>query len=57
MPIGCHELKEGQILACKDCGLELKVVKGCKDCSDESKTCDCSEPCTFSCCGGELELK
>ena len=52
----CHEMKKGQIYACKGCGLELKVVKECKECGISTEDCEC-EPCTFVCCGEELRLK
>jgi hypothetical protein len=52
----CHEMKKGQIYACKGCGLELEVVKKCKECGISTEECEC-EPCTFVCCGEELKLK
>ena len=51
----CHEMRNGMILRCPDCGLELKVVKECSECSGEEGTC-CEGGCTFECCGGPLEM-
>ena len=48
----CHDLKEGDVLYCEDCGLELKVSKGCS-CSDEGA---CSDQ-GFTCCGTDLKKK
>ena len=47
----CHEMKNGEIYVCEDCGLELQVVKTCA----ETNACSCSEPIT--CCGKPLALK
>jgi len=49
----CSEMKVGQIYICKECGLELKVVKEC-DCSAEGQVCSCSDE---SCCSEQLALK
>lgn len=51
----CHEMKLGQVYACEDCGLELKVTEECQECGAE--TCGCEAPCTFECCGEPLKLK
>jgi hypothetical protein len=53
----CHEMKMGQIYYCEECGLELKVVGQCKECGTDATEFECSEHCTFSCCGAELKLK
>ena len=56
----CHEMREGEVYVCKDCGLELKVVKECRDATEGSLRCSCEEsesPCTFSCCGEEMVKK
>jgi hypothetical protein len=50
-------MKLGQVYVCETCGLELKVVKECEDCGEDVEACECSEHCTFSCCGGEMQLK
>ena len=47
----CNEMKLGQVYVCKECGLEMKVVREC-DCTDDD--CSCSTP---NCCGGGMELK
>ena len=52
----CHEMKEGQVYFCDDCGLELKVVKECKECGTSAAECS-SEECTFVCCNKPLKLK
>ncbi|MBN1261817.1 MAG: hypothetical protein JXB35_14160 [Anaerolineae bacterium] len=55
--VTCHEMKLGQILVCEKCGLELEVIKECDECGADVDACECSEPCTFSCCGEPLQIK
>jgi hypothetical protein len=59
MAVGCHEMREGQILTCEACGFELKVVRECRECAETSSECGWEDeaPCTFSCRGRELKLK
>jgi len=66
MSISCHDLEEGKIYMCEECGLELKVVKKCKEYGESSDDCACSSgscedpddhECSFSCCGKPLKLK
>ncbi len=49
--VHCHDIKEGDVLYCEDCGLELTVTKGC-DCGEGA----CAES-GFSCCGMDLKKK
>jgi hypothetical protein len=49
-------LKEGDVLVCEGCGLELKVVKACEECGTEEKECGCC-PCTFACCDDDMKVK
>jgi hypothetical protein len=56
----CHEMKNGEIYSCEDCGLELQVIKECKDSGKPAEECGChpaAGPCTFSCCGKDLVKK
>jgi hypothetical protein len=53
--LSCHELQEGQVYECEDCGLQIEVVQGCT-CDDEEGTCGCDEDCSFACCGEEMKL-
>jgi hypothetical protein len=56
----CHEMRMGEVYACPECGLELKVVKECKDAGTSAEDCAChveGDPCTFSCCGGDMVKK
>lgn len=55
----CHEMKMNQVYVCKECGLELKVVKECDECGTEehSAACGCAEGCSFDCCGNPMTLK
>ena len=46
----CTEMKVGEVYVCKDCGLELKVVK---ECQEPSK---CT-PCNFICCNEAMVKK
>ncbi|NLI74298.1 MAG: hypothetical protein GX369_05970 [Euryarchaeota archaeon] len=48
-----------QVYVCKECGLELKVVKECDECGTEehSAACGCAEGCSFDCCGNPMTLK
>ena len=56
----CHEMKKGEVYVCKDCGLELQVIKECKDAGTSAKGC-CShskgDSCNLSCCGKDLVKK
>jgi len=52
----CRDMKKGDVFACKNCGLELQIVKECVDCGKPSSTCEYG-PCTFVCCNEELQLK
>lgn len=54
--VHCHELKNGQVLVCADCGLELTVSKECTECGTEPEACGCA-PCQFVCCEKELTIK
>ena len=56
----CHDMKNGEVYVCSDCGIELQVVKECKDVGTPAESCEChatAAPCTFSCCGKELVKK
>jgi len=50
--MNCSNLKDGQILVCENCGLELKVVN---ECSEDS----CATGCVgdMDCCGEPMKLK
>lgn len=50
--VHCHEMKQGDIFVCEDCGLELKVTKGC-DCADKNACSDMG----FTCCGEAMKKK
>jgi len=53
-------MKKGEVYVCGDCGIELQVIKECKEAGTSSENCDChadADPCTFSCCGKELQKK
>ncbi len=52
----CHQMKLGEVYACKECGLELKVVKECRDVGLPPEQCRCA-PCTLVCCNRELVKK
>jgi hypothetical protein len=53
----CHEMELGQVYVCEDCGLELEVVKECVECGTSAAECACEEPCVFSYCGEDMQLK
>lgn len=56
----CHEMKNGEIYVCKDCGLELKVVKECRDAGKPAEACECHHDgtsCVLTCCGESLVKK
>jgi hypothetical protein len=60
MMLSCSEMKKGQVYRCKECGLELQVVKECKDCGKPASDCGCqpkTSRCAFSCCGKDLAIK
>ena len=49
----CIGLKEGDVIKCDECGLELTVSKSC-DCGEDDDVCAES---TFSCCGAHMVKK
>lgn len=52
----CHEMKQGQVYGCRECGLELTVTRECTECDEGGEEC-CHGACTFKCCGQELAVK
>ncbi|MBD3353269.1 MAG: hypothetical protein GF364_17445 [Candidatus Lokiarchaeota archaeon] len=60
--VSCHDMDEGDIYVCKECGLELKVVSKCKefgaeDCECTQGACEDDHSCEFACCGKPLVKK
>jgi len=56
----CHEMRNGEVYGCEECGLELQVIKECKDVGTPAEECAChpvASACTFSCCGKDLVKK
>ena len=49
----CTSLKEGDVVICEECGLELTVSKSC-DCGDDDHVCVEN---TFTCCGHDMKKK
>jgi hypothetical protein len=49
----CYDMKEGDILVCDICGLEVQVVKGCTCESEEEGACQMP----MQCCGKAMTLK
>jgi hypothetical protein len=49
----CGNLKEGDIITCTDCGLELKVIKTC-NCGEGGDSA-CHD--VMQCCGKGMEPK
>jgi hypothetical protein len=56
MAFSCGELKKGDTLSCKECGIELKVAKECKGCdtSNPGKVCKVCDM-EVSCCGEPMK--
>ena len=52
----CREMKLGEVYRCKECGLELEVVKECREAKLPPEHCKCT-PCPLACCGEELVKK
>lgn len=50
--MNCNDLKDGQVLICEKCGLELKVVA---ECQNEQCTAGCTGD--LDCCGEPMKLK
>ncbi len=46
----CTEMKRGQVYACKECGLQLKVIKECS-CAESQGSC-----VELQCCEKPMEL-
>jgi hypothetical protein len=54
----CHDMKLDEVYECKDCGLELRVVKECRDVGQaKDECCDSEEKCVLLCCGTEMMKK
>jgi hypothetical protein len=53
----CHEMKLGQVCVCRECGLELQVVKECKEVGLPDEECSCAVHGGFECRGEPLRLK
>ena len=55
--VHCNDMKVGEVYACKNCGLELKVVKSCNH-EGQDQCCDScadeSSDCSFTCCGAAM---
>jgi hypothetical protein len=49
----CGEMKKGDVYVCKNCGLELQVVKKCA--CGSGGTQSCTVP--LQCCGANMEKK
>ena len=52
----CHDMKEGDIFVCLDCGLQIEVIKECKDYEPSKGECSCNE-CRFICCDEYMKLE
>jgi hypothetical protein len=55
-----HDMFEGDVFTCRECGMELKVIRPGRnaDMSVEESQCHPSaDPCMFTCCGRTLEKK
>jgi hypothetical protein len=53
-------MRMGEIYVCKECGLELQVIKECRDAGTAADACGChqeEEVCSISCCEKEMEKK
>ena len=56
----CHDMKEGEVYTCSECGLELLVIKECKDSGEPVDSCTCHDDdsvCEIACCGEKLKKK
>jgi len=54
--VHCHDMKEGQVYVCEECGLELKVAKSCTADSNHPKGVSCTR-CIHVCCNKDMKLK
>jgi hypothetical protein len=54
-------MKKGEVYACGECGLEIKIVKECKDATKDADSCSCCGEedicCDITCCGEPLTIK
>jgi hypothetical protein len=56
----CYEMRQGDILFCEECGLELQVVHECMEAGREAEDCSShstNSSCGFTCCGHALKKK
>jgi hypothetical protein len=49
----CYNMKEGDVLVCDVCGLEVQVIKSCR--CDEDEEGACSAP--MECCGKPMRFR
>jgi len=54
--VHCHDMKEGQVHVCEECGLELKVEKICTVNGNHPKGISCTR-CIHVCCNKDMKLK
>ena len=54
--VHCHDMKEGQVYVCEECGLELKVEKSCTADGKHPKGVSCTR-CIHVCCNKDMKLK
>jgi hypothetical protein len=52
----CHDMRMDEVYECKECGLQVKVIKECEEVGTPAETCECG-PCVIGCCGEELTKK
>ena len=58
--IHCNDMNIGEVYACTNCGLELKVVKACNEIGHDQCCSTCADEtsdCSFSCCGTDMVRK
>ena len=55
--LSCHDMRMGEVYACGDCGLELRVVKECKEAAKPAEECEHCAQDAFACCGHPMTRK
>jgi hypothetical protein len=54
--VHCHDMKEGEVYVCEECGLELKVENSCTADGKHPKGVSCTR-CIHVCCNKDMKLR
>ena len=55
--VSCNMMKKGEVWGCKECGIEIEVIRECDKAEISSYECSSEGGCSFTCCGEDLVKK